>query len=76
MISIKEINITKNSIPADALISRAFKTGMLYPFTSFPKAIILFISLPFLRSHKLRTDIYLVTLKKETNCARLTSGLA
>src|SRR5882724_11828735 len=42
-ICIKEKNVAKNSIPADALISLSFKTGMLYPSTSSPNFIVLFI---------------------------------
>src|SRR5437762_7791788 len=34
MISIKEKKVAKKRIPADALISLSFKTGMLYPATS------------------------------------------
>src|SRR5450432_1895078 len=43
MISIKEKNVAKNNMPADALISLSFKTGMLYPSTSSPNFISLFI---------------------------------
>lgn len=45
MISIKEKNVAKNRIPAAALISLSFKTGILYPSTSSPNFIILFIVL-------------------------------
>ncbi len=38
-----EINIIKNNIPAAALISRSFRTGILYPSTLSPNFIILFI---------------------------------
>ncbi len=40
-IIIKEMNINRNRIPADALISRSFKTGVLYPSTSSPNFITL-----------------------------------
>src|SRR4051812_38683838 len=45
IISIKEINVAKNNIPAAALISLSFKTGMLYPSIFSPKCINLFIFL-------------------------------
>jgi len=38
-ISIKEISISTNNIPADALISRSFKTGIVYPSMSSPNFI-------------------------------------
>jgi hypothetical protein len=38
--SMSEKNISKKYIPADALISRSFKTGMVYPSTSSPNFII------------------------------------
>ena len=38
-----EANRTKNSNPAEALISRSFKTGVLYPATVSPKFIVLLI---------------------------------
>src|SRR5206468_5309370 len=41
-INIKEINMNTNRIPADALISRSLRTGILYPFTSSPNLISLF----------------------------------
>lgn len=31
IISTREMNVAKNRMPADALISLSFKTGMLYP---------------------------------------------
>ena len=37
--SIKEINMNTNRIPAEALISRSFKTGTVYPSTSSPNFI-------------------------------------
>ena len=43
-ISIKEVNVAKNSMPADALISLSFRTRMLYPSTFSPNCINLFIS--------------------------------
>ena len=43
IISIKEMNVAKNSIPAAALISLSFKTGMLYPSTFSPNCISLLI---------------------------------
>lgn len=36
------INMSRNSIPADALISRSFKTGILYPSTFSPNCKALF----------------------------------
>ncbi|MEI9912291.1 MAG: hypothetical protein WDO71_23120 [Bacteroidota bacterium] len=36
-ISTKEMDIAKNSIPAEALISLSFKTGMVYPSASSPE---------------------------------------
>src|SRR5579863_998596 len=45
--SIKAKNITRNNIPAAALISRSFKTGMLYPSTVSPNCITFFIVLVF-----------------------------
>src|SRR3972149_2013611 len=42
-----ETNISTNNIPAAALISRSFKTGILYPSTVSPKFINLFIVSPF-----------------------------
>ena len=39
MMSIKEMKVAKNSIPADALISLSFKTGMLYPSTFSPNLV-------------------------------------
>ena len=33
------MNVAKNSIPADALISLSFKTGILYPSTSSPNCM-------------------------------------
>ena len=42
-ISIKEVNVAKNNIPADALISLSFKTRMLYPSTCSPNCINLLI---------------------------------
>lgn len=42
-ISISEMNVAKKSIPADALISLSFKTGILYPSTFSPNCIGLFI---------------------------------
>jgi hypothetical protein len=47
-ININEINVAKNNIPAAALISLSFKTGMLYPSTSSPNFIMLLISIPFI----------------------------
>jgi hypothetical protein len=41
--SIKEINVARNSMPAEALISLSFKTRMLYPSTFSPNWISLFI---------------------------------
>lgn len=41
-ISIKEMNRNRKRIPADALISLSFKTGIVYPSTSSPNPIILF----------------------------------
>jgi len=41
-INIKDKKVAKNSMPAAALISLSFKTGMLYPFTSSPNFIIVF----------------------------------
>jgi len=38
-----DISSSKNSMPAAALTSRSFKTGMLYPSTSSPNFIILLI---------------------------------
>lgn len=46
--NIKEVNVAKNSMPADALISLSFKTGMLYSFTFSPNCISLFIFLFFI----------------------------
>ena len=43
----KKLNIIKKSIPAAALISRSFKTGMLKPSTSSPNFIIFFIFILF-----------------------------
>src|SRR5665647_3137096 len=40
-----DISSSKNNIPAAALTSRSFKTGMLYPSTSSPNLIILLISI-------------------------------
>jgi hypothetical protein len=45
--NIKEMKVAKNSIPADALISLSFNTGMLYPATFSPNCIILLISVVF-----------------------------
>jgi hypothetical protein len=42
-ISIKEMKMAKNNIPADALISLSFKTGMSYPFTFSQNCITLFM---------------------------------
>ena len=47
-ISMREIKIAKNSMPAAALISLSFKTGMLYPSTFSPNCISLLIYLFFL----------------------------
>jgi hypothetical protein len=55
--NIKDMKTNKNNIPADALISRSFKTGMLYPSTSSPNFIILFILYSFFCSYVLRIDI-------------------
>ena len=44
-IRIREMNTAKNIIPADALISLSFKTGILYCSTSSPNCIILSIFL-------------------------------
>ncbi len=44
-ISIKEMNVAKNHMPADALISLSFKTRILYPSTSSPNCIRLFLFL-------------------------------
>lgn len=41
--SMRDIKTNKNNIPADARISRSLRTGMLYPLTSSPNFIILFI---------------------------------
>jgi hypothetical protein len=38
-ISIREIKVAKNNMPAAALISLSFKTGMLYPSTFSPNCI-------------------------------------
>ncbi len=48
IICINEMIKPKNSIPAAALISRSFKTGMLYPSTFSPNCITFFIVLVFL----------------------------
>ena len=45
--NIKEMNVAKNNIPADALISLSFKTRMLYPSTVSPNCIRLFSFLFF-----------------------------
>ena len=36
MMNIKEMNVAKNRMPADALISLSFKTRILYPSTFSP----------------------------------------
>src|SRR3989304_10320370 len=46
MTSIQARNIKKYSIPAEALISRSFKTGMLYPSTISPNCFTFFIFSP------------------------------
>ena len=45
--NIREINVAKNNMPAAALISLSFKTGMSYPSTFSPNCIRLFIFLVF-----------------------------
>lgn len=60
IISIKEMNVAKNSIPADALISLSFKTGMLYPFTFSPNCIIFFIFSFLQEAFKILTQEYLI----------------
>jgi len=45
--NINEMKVAKNSIPADALISLSFNTGILYPSTFSPNCIILLISVVF-----------------------------
>ena len=47
ILRIQAENITKNIIPADALISLSFNTGMLYPSTVSPN-FLAFIFTPFL----------------------------
>src|ERR1700733_3780366 len=44
-ICISEMIKPKNRIPADALISRSFKTGILYPCTFSPNCITFFMVL-------------------------------
>jgi hypothetical protein len=46
-ISMREIKVAKNRMPAAALISLSFKTGILYPSTFSPNCISLFIYLFF-----------------------------
>ena len=46
-ISMREIKVAKNSMPAAALISLSFKTGILYPSTFSPNCISLLINLFF-----------------------------
>src|SRR5580704_9191903 len=43
IIRITDIKIKRNRIPAAALISLSFKTGILYPFTCSPNCITLFM---------------------------------
>jgi hypothetical protein len=45
--NIKEMNVAKNRMPADALISLSFKTRILYPSTFSPNCIRLFILFVF-----------------------------
>jgi hypothetical protein len=42
-ININEMKVPRNRMPAAALISRSFKTGISYPSTSSPNLIIFFI---------------------------------
>ena len=53
IISIKEMNVAKNSMPADALISLSFKTGILYPSTFSPNCIMFIHFLNFSVVYKL-----------------------
>ncbi len=73
MTNIREITINKNSIPADALISRSFKTGILYPSTSSPNFIIVFIAYSFVDINVYALISGLVTVQeKKTAFDRLT----
>ena len=52
MMIIKEMNTKRKRIPAEALISRSFKTGILYPSTSSPnftRVFVFFISCLFIK---------------------------
>ena len=46
-INMREIKVAKNNMPAAALISLSFKTGMLYPSTFSPNCISLLMYLFF-----------------------------
>ena len=72
MTNIREITINKNSIPADALISRSFKTGILYPSTSSPNFIIVFIAYSFVDINVYALISGLVTGTGEENRVRQT----
>lgn len=55
--NINEMNISKNNNPADALISRSLRTGIVYPSTFSPNFIMLFNVHSFFCSYVLRIAI-------------------
>ena len=65
--NIREINVAKNNIPAAALISLSFKTGISYPFTFSPNCIRVFNFLFFTVSMEI--TLYKNTQLKKTRRA-------
>src|SRR5688572_3465194 len=67
-ISMREIKVAKNSMPAAALISLSFKTGILYPSTYSPNCISLLIYLFLLyvrRTGMFCIPVHSLTMTKE-----------